>query len=164
MKTAIVPAQITSVEDTIAGSLTLTQLILLIVPVFLAALLLAVLPPMLKVDTYKLVVVLVLGLPFVILALRINDQVLFHALKDFVAFTSRPRLYLATKFSETCQMCAAKPLVDTAAGQDLSPEDQPANIILPLSLAERSQLSQGLTTHRLTFISDKNGNIDAVIE
>ena len=164
MKTAIVPAQITSVEDTIAGSLTLTQLILLIIPVFLAAFLLTVLPPMLKVNTYKLVMVLLLGLPFLILSLRINDQILFHALKDFVAFTRRPRLYLATRFSETCQMCTAKLIIDKDIRPDFNLEDRSANKILPLSLAERSQLSQGMTVHRLAFISDKNGNIDAVIE
>ncbi len=164
MKTSIVPAQITSLEDTIAGNLTLTQLILLVVPVFVAALLLTVLPPMLKVDSYKLVVLVVLGLPFVILSLRLKGQLLFHTLLALVAFKNRPRLYLATKFSEPCQFCATKLVADEAMLENSSFADRPANDMLPLSLTERSQLDLGLSTRKLTFLSDRNGNIHAVIE
>ena len=45
MKTAIVPAQVTTVEDKVAGNLNLTQLLLIASPVFVRGVIYAVFPP-----------------------------------------------------------------------------------------------------------------------
>ena len=42
MRTTVIPAQITTVEDKIAGSLNLTQILILMIPVFWATIVYAV--------------------------------------------------------------------------------------------------------------------------
>ena len=48
MKTQVIPAQITTVEDKIVGSLTFSQLLLLLTPVALVALIYAFMPPLME--------------------------------------------------------------------------------------------------------------------
>jgi len=48
MKTTTVPAQVTTVEDRLAGNLSLTQLLLLVCPVFVSCLIYVVFPPFIK--------------------------------------------------------------------------------------------------------------------
>ncbi len=96
MKTSVVPAQVTSVEDTITANLTLTQIILLIIPVFVCAVLFAVMPPLGHVSITKVVASLVLSLPFVVLALKVKGALVLHWLRLVLSFHLRPRLYLNT--------------------------------------------------------------------
>lgn len=44
MRSTVIPAQVTTVEDTIAGNLTITQIMLLIAPVLLSTAIYAVVP------------------------------------------------------------------------------------------------------------------------
>jgi len=53
MKVTVVPAQVTTVEDRIVGSLGFSQLVLIVTPVFIAAALFAVLPPAMGSAVYK---------------------------------------------------------------------------------------------------------------
>ncbi len=164
MKTAIVPAQITSVEDTLAGSLTLTQLVLMIIPVFLAAAVLTLLPPFFGIAVYKLIVLVLLGLPFLFLSLRLNGQVMFYALKSLVVFRLRPRLYLATVDQTLCPVCAALDQANDVESSMLAAQPQSRDIILPLNSSERQQLDASLSGRHVAYFSDKNGGIYAIIE
>lgn len=59
MKTSIVPAQITTVEDKVAGNLSLPQLFLLSAPIFIGSLVYLIFPPFMGAASYKLVIVFV---------------------------------------------------------------------------------------------------------
>ena len=59
MRVTAIPAQVTTVEDRIVGSLNLSQLLLLCTPVFAGGLLYAVLPPMLVISVYKILILAV---------------------------------------------------------------------------------------------------------
>ena len=54
MRTTIIPAQITTVEDKIAGSLNMTQILILMFPVLWTAIVYLILYPAMKLTLYKL--------------------------------------------------------------------------------------------------------------
>lgn len=99
MKSTIVPAQITSVEDTIAGSLSLMQILILLTPLFLSTVIFIIFPPVSKIVLYKFLLMLITVLLFLPLALRIKGKVLLLWIILFISYAFRPRYYIFTKNS-----------------------------------------------------------------
>ena len=97
MKTAIVPAQITTVEDKIAGNLSLSQIILLAIPAFIAAAIYIVFPPTLKFVNYKLALVALASIVISSLAVRVRGKLVLHWLIAMTRFNLRPRYYIFNK-------------------------------------------------------------------
>lgn len=97
MRTTIVPAQITTVEDKIAGNLGISQLLLLITPVFLGSAMFAVLPPFLGSAPYKLVLLVCLAVLCGTLAIRIKGKILLLWIVVVVRYNIRPKYYLFDK-------------------------------------------------------------------
>lgn len=97
MKTTVVPAQITTVEDKIAGNLSVTQLMLLITPVLLTGLLFAVAPPMLQLTGYKLGIAVLFGLTCITLAVRIKGTLLLYWLITITRYNLRPQIHVLNK-------------------------------------------------------------------
>lgn len=97
MKTTVVPAQITTVEDRIAGNLTFTQLIILIIPLITGATVYVLIPPE---NHFTLTKGILIGLQFLIfgaLAIRVRGKILVDWLIILLRFKYRPRIYLFTK-------------------------------------------------------------------
>ncbi len=99
MKTATVPAQITTIEDKIAGNLTLQQVGLLASPVFIDFALYAALPATLKLNAYKLALMVVVTLTAGLLALRIRSKILLTWAITMLRYNARPRYYVFDKNS-----------------------------------------------------------------
>jgi hypothetical protein len=97
MKTATVPAQITTVEDRIAGNLTIQQMALLASPVFIDFALYALLPTMLKLNVYKLILMFVITLATDVLAIRIKSKILLFWAITLLRYNVRPRYYVFNK-------------------------------------------------------------------
>ena len=97
MKTTVVPAQITTIEDKIAGNLSVTQLMLLIAPVLLTGLLFSIAPPMLKLTGYKLLITVMFGLSCITLAVRIKGTLLLHWLITISRYNLRPQIHVLNK-------------------------------------------------------------------
>ena len=97
MRTTVIPAQITTVEDKIAGSLNLTQMMLLMVPVFWTTTVYAVLTPAMHVALYKIPLVLVVLALSLSLAIRINGVVVLNWLMVVISYRLRPKLYVLNK-------------------------------------------------------------------
>lgn len=97
MKTTVVPAQITTVEDKVAGNLSFTQLLLLMVPVFLNGALFAAIPPIMKLSPLKMLIGLVLALLCMALAIRIKGKILLTWVSVIARYNLRPRLYVFNK-------------------------------------------------------------------
>jgi len=97
MKVTVVPAQVTTVEDRVAGSLGFLQLVLLALPVFGGSLLFAVLPPMMEVSLYKIVLIAVIALVSSCLAIRIKGKIILLWLITLIRYALRPKLYLFDK-------------------------------------------------------------------
>jgi hypothetical protein len=102
MRTTVIPAQITTVEDKIAGSLSMTQILILITPVLWATLLYVVLIPQMKLSAYKLTLILITSVICIVLALRIKGKVVLEWISILLKYQIRPKYYLFNKNS-LCQ-------------------------------------------------------------
>lgn len=97
MKTRAIPAQITTVEDRIAGNLNLTQIVLLMVPIFWLMVVYAVLPQAMRLSWYKIPLILLVSVVSMLLALRIKGKVVLHWLVILLKYNTRPTYYLYNK-------------------------------------------------------------------
>lgn len=97
MKVTVVPAQVTTVEDRIIGSLGFSQILLLIIPVFASAGIFALLPPFMEVAPYKYILISTTLLVFGVLAIRIKGKIVASWLVTILRFYLRPRYYLFNK-------------------------------------------------------------------
>lgn len=97
MKTTVVPAQITSVEDRIAGNLSFKQLILMIAPVFLSVALFVFLPPFTKYELYKVVVSVAIAVICLALAIRVRNRLVVEWIGLLSRYNLRPRYYVFNK-------------------------------------------------------------------
>ncbi len=99
MRTTIVPAQITTVEDRIAGRLGLSQLLLLIGPVFGGSGIFVILPPFFNYAVYKLVLIVCVAVLCSLLAIRIKGKILLFWGMTLLRYNLRPRYYVFNKNS-----------------------------------------------------------------
>lgn len=99
MKATIVPAEVTSVEDKITANLSMSQLILFAMPMFMGALMYWILPPSMDYSPYKLVVIGLITVISFILAIRINGKIVLLWIITISRYNRRPKLYLFDKRS-----------------------------------------------------------------
>lgn len=97
MKVTVVPAQVTTIEDRIIGSLGFSQILLLITPVFMSAGIIVLLPPVMAGSDYKYVIISVLVLIFTLLAVRIKGKIIGLWLMQILRYNLRPRYYVFDK-------------------------------------------------------------------
>lgn len=97
MKVTVVPAQVTTVEDRIIGNLGFSQLLLMVVPVFVSAALYVILPPFTGNAVYKFVVMGVLAVMCCVLAIRIRGKILGAWIVLVLRYNLRPKYYLFNK-------------------------------------------------------------------
>ncbi len=97
MRTTVIPAQITTVEDKIAGSLNVTQVMLLMIPVIFTTVAYAILPQRMHIEIYKLVLVLIVAVISLLLALRIKGKVVLNWLVVLLTYNVRARYYVFNK-------------------------------------------------------------------
>jgi len=97
MRTTIIPAQITTVEDKIAGTLNLTQVMLLMIPVIFTTIAYVILPLKMHIEGYKLVLVFIVLAISLILALRIKDKVVLNWLVVLLKYNLRAKYYIYNK-------------------------------------------------------------------
>lgn len=101
MRTTVVPAQVTTVEDRIMGNLGFSQLILLVLPIFIAAGLFAGLPPFMNGSLFKYIVITIIYSLSAILAIRIKGKIVLMWLVTIIRYNLRPKYYLFTKSTDT---------------------------------------------------------------
>jgi hypothetical protein len=161
MKSTIVPAQITTVEDKIAGSLTLSQLLLLAAPVFGGAMLYILFPPNLRFTPYKIGVSSILLLAFSLMAIRVKGKILLLWAIILVRYNLRPRYHIYDK-NETHLRDAGTEPAEADAAADTPEAEQTAIAALPqLSIADTVQLERLLANPQanVTFVPTKKGGL-----
>lgn len=163
MRTSAVPANVTTLEDTIASGLNLTQVILLILPVFFSAVIFAALPPFMHIQVYKLAIITLFSAPLIILSIRVHGSLLLKWVILLAAYKFRPRLYLlsVTKGSCFCEHGHQEPEQylpeikkspkDTVKFSELEPH-------------QLSALDMILCHKRVLYKANKKGQLYALIE
>jgi hypothetical protein len=140
MRTTIVPAQVTTVEDRIAGRLGLTQMLLLIAPIFGGSAIFVVFPPFFAYAVYKVVLITCVATLSALLAIRIKGKILLFWAITLLHYNLRPRYYLFNKNSTH-----AREIVLPADIDDEPVEAAAAQTVMPvrktsLTTAERVQI------------------------
>lgn len=97
MRTTIIPAQITTVEDKIAGSLNFAQILLLMMPVLWGTLVYAIFIPAMKLAPYKVSLGLLVSAISLILAVRIKDKIIAEWIGILFRYKLRPKFYIFNK-------------------------------------------------------------------
>ncbi len=161
MKTSIVPAQVTSIEDTIAANLSLTQIILLIIPVFMAILIFAGLPPAMHVKLYKLILLICFSLPIITLALKVRGQLVLKWIILLAAYQLRPRRYL---FSLHSSCDCEKVKLEIQPSPSTSSADIEAVKGPLLEPAEQIAVNEYLSNQQIAIYADNAGKLNVVLE
>ena len=151
MRTTIIPAQITTVEDKIAGNLNLTQILILMVPVFITAVIFSLIPPTMKLVVYKLILILFFSVICLILALRIKGRVLFNWLLILGQFKLRPKIFVFNKNDNYLREMEVEILEKKKKVKEIKK-------IKLISQKEQS-LVEAETVRFLDFIKDKNNSL-----
>jgi hypothetical protein len=97
MRISIVPAQITTVEDKIAGNISVQQAALLGIPLLFGFVVALVFPPSGQFVAYKIAIVATLFVICGSLAIRIKGRIVAKWLKLFAIYSARPRYYIYDK-------------------------------------------------------------------
>lgn len=97
MKTTAIPAQVTTVEDKIAGNLSMTQIILLLVPLFASIFIYALLPERLHFTPYKIGLIFLVLVAFLTLAVRVKERIILTWLILLVSYHLRPHVFVFDK-------------------------------------------------------------------
>lgn len=162
MRKTIVPAQITTVEDKIAGNLSVLQLLLLLSPVFAGTVVYALTPPTMHMVLYKEVLIGSSALCLSTLAIRIRGRIILHWITLTLRYNLRPRFYVANKndlylrsiFEEKT---TARSDVLIPAQESVHKEKPPAQISFQEQITIESLLTNPKVNTRFTF--PKKGGI-----
>lgn len=164
MRSTTVPAQITTVEDKIAGELNLMQLLLLVAPVFGSAAIYIGLPPFFASATYKIVIIVCLFVLFGTLAIRIKGKIVLAWLLILVRYGARPRYYLFNK-NDTHLRDIPKPEKQPIAVKKTEKKKVKSTPKPKLSTADLVQIEQLIINPEanLHFRTDKKGALSVHI-
>lgn len=97
MRTTIIPAQITTVEDKIAGSLNFAQILLLMTPILWGTLVYSFFIPAMKLAPYKISLVLIVTALSLVLALRVKEKIVAEWIGVLLRYKLRPKFYIFNK-------------------------------------------------------------------
>jgi hypothetical protein len=114
MRTTIIPAQITTVEDKVAGSLNMTQVLILMTPILWTAIVYILLMPSMKLTSFKLVLIIISTTISGILALRIKDKIVAEWLGVLLKYRLRPKYWLYNKNDITNRIVDVPDIPDIA--------------------------------------------------
>ncbi len=162
MRTTVIPAQITTVEDKIAGNLNLTQISLLLVSLFVATFIYAVFPQKLSFSMYKIVLIAIQFVFFVSLSLRIKGKVVLNWIFILSSYYLRPGFYIYSKNDVYLRdISYIKDLEEKKAIQvEKAPAKKTQIAVIPALLGVDRIL--GIQKSKLSFKFDKNGGLDAI--
>ncbi|MFZ5535235.1 MAG: hypothetical protein ACOY3M_03745 [Patescibacteria group bacterium] len=114
MRTTIIPAQITTVEDKVAGSLNMTQVLILMTPILWTALIYTLFAPTMKLVPYKLGLIGVVIVICLILVIRIKDKIVAEWLGVVLRYQFRPKYWLYNKNDTTNRIIDIPDIPDIA--------------------------------------------------
>lgn len=168
MRTTVIPAQITTIEDKIAGNLNLTQILILMVPIFWTTIVYALLSPRMKLMWYKFPLVLIVLFICLTLSLRIKGKVVLNWLIVVLKFNIRPKFYLFNK-NDTYQRVIDLPVfpkkqiklpaIKTAKKEAVKPTPN-------FNISDFAKLENFIKNpkYSLSFKSAKKGGVDVAFE
>jgi len=122
MRQTVVPAQVTTVEDRIMGNLGLSQIMLLVLPIFISAGLFVFIPPFMHGSLPKYILMAVFANVSAILAIRIKGKIILLWLVTITRYNLRPKFYLFQKATTDYRKDYAAPIEITDESKQAAKE------------------------------------------
>ena len=94
MRSTLVPAQITTLEDRVTANLSMRQILIFILVIFINIILFCLLPPFFKLDPIKITLSLLISIQLMTLAIRVKGHLILDHLLLMARYKFRPRIYL----------------------------------------------------------------------
>lgn len=157
MRTTVIPAQITTIEDKIAGNLNLTQIVLLLMSLFSAVLIYAVLPQKVSFTLYKIPLIVISMLTFCVLALRVKNRVVLNWLVLFASYYFRPTFYIANKNDLYLRDVILDLPIKNKVRKSVSLKKAKSEKKVPVFNPENVERILGIPRARLSFKFEKGG-------
>ncbi len=148
MRTTIIPAQITTVEDKIAGSLNFTQILLCMAPVLFGTLVYTLFLPFMKITPYKIGVVIMVTTICLILAIRVKEKIVAEWLIVLLRYKLRAKYYLFNK-NDLTERLVDLPFIETAKNLARTSPAPRTKSRPDLSIKELIRLEQAMSSRRL---------------
>lgn len=149
MRTTIIPAQITTVEDKIAGSLNFAQILLLMMPVLWGTLVYAVFAPTMKLTPYKISLVLFVSAISLILAIRVKDKIVAEWIGVLLRYKLRPKFYFFNK-NDLAERTIDLPFEPVLSHKKV-PGKKNVKLLKELSIKELIRLEQAMASKNLAI-------------
>ncbi len=164
MRQTRVPAQITTVEDKIAGNLSFLQILLLIGALFSATFVYLVFPKQLQLTLYKIPFMVVFASIFSLLAIRIKGRVIIQWIILITGYCLRPQYYVFNKNDMVCR----EPIIEEVVKKSKAYHKQKAKVETKAekpSIAELAAMRQLLLdpNRDVSFAPDKKGVINVTV-
>lgn len=160
MKTTVVPAQVTTVEDRIMGNLGLSQIMLFILPMFIGAGLYALLPPHMGGSLYKYLIITFFSFISLVLAIRVRGKIILLWILTIARYNRRPKYYLFNKNTKEYR----KDYVSTSSEPDTQAEVSVHEPTIQMTQLDFHQAAEVLArvdhpSAKLRFETTKNGGM-----
>ncbi len=162
MRTTVIPAQITTVEDRIAANLNLTQIILLLASLFVATFIYAVFPHRLSLTFYKFPLFIINFITFITLSLRIKGRVVLNWLFVLSAYYFRPRFYVFNKNDVTLRDVVL-PIFGTKNKTNAKSHAKETKVVKKLKIAEQA-IIENLLNNPNAKISFQKGGVNVHLQ
>ena len=161
MRSAIVPAQITTVEDKVMGNLSLAQLLLLASPIFIGSLIYFVFPPSLSGALYKTILTGLTTVIFWVLGVRLKGRILLGWAITIGRYNLRPRYNVNDKNDLYLREAESRPEASLATEEAQSDDEEAYEPAPILSLAEAVFLERIIASPKanLHFKTDRRGEL-----
>jgi len=121
MRSTIIPAQVTTVEDTIAGSLNLTQILLLVSSLFINTFIYTLLPTRLAFTLYKIPLMIGVLCICITLSIRVKQRLILNWLVILATYSVRPHLYVFNKNTQILRKTETISISEVKPKQSLTP-------------------------------------------
>lgn len=158
MRTTIIPAQMTTVEDKIAGSLNFVQILLLMTPILWGTLIYTVCTPVMKIVPYKIGLVLFATIACLILAMRIKEKIVAEWIGVLFRYKLRPKYYVFTK-NDLTERVVDLPFVESVKNFNKISVKHIKKYQDELSITERIKLEHAMNSRNLavSFLFERKG-------
>jgi hypothetical protein len=164
MRSTVVPAQITTVEDKIAGNLGVSQLLLLTAPIFGGSALFVIFPPFFGYAVYKVVLIVCLMSICSVLAIRIKGTIVLRWVMILAEYMLRPRFYVFNKNDDYLREVATDeaPTVEQATNDETASQRTPLPRLDP---AELVKVQDFMTSPQaqLQFKANRKGGLSVYV-
>ncbi len=165
MRTTIIPAQITTVEDTIAENLNFTQMLLLMLALFVSGVIYVLFPAAMHLSTYKVVCMIAWSLLCCIFALRIKGKLVLEWATLIATYHQRPAYYVFDKNDTTGRDMDLPIVGHQKAIQKKKLVLEVQNPFIPTTdVAQLVTVEQLMGKRSVSFKTDKKGGFHVALE